>query len=81
MKAIVRNHLLTSATNTLIGLGGITEQNISLDVLESVAQIRYALTVVAELFQLRANEKGQVSANHTRILHGRIASILINEAR
>ena len=80
MEAVVRRHMLTSATDILSRSARET-RNISLIVLESVAQMRYALTLVAELLHLRVSEQRQDSASHSQTLHGCIASSLIDEAR
>ena len=81
MEAIVRKKMLASATDILIQSAGFTEQTVSLDILESVARMRYALHVVSELLQLQVNEQDEGFASQDRILYGRTASILIEGAR
>jgi hypothetical protein len=71
--------LLKSSADTLTCLPGFA--TISLDSLESVARMRYALQVVAELLLLQVNEQGGSLESHTQNLHGRIASVLLEEAR
>ena len=77
----MKKKMLTSATDILIQSTGFTEQTVSLDILESVARMRYALHVVSELLQLQVNEQDEGFASQDRILYGRTASILIEEAK
>ena len=81
MEAIVKKKMLTSATDILIQSAGFTERTVSLDILESVARMRYALHVVSELLQLQVNEEDEGFPSQDRILYGRTASILIEGAR
>ena len=57
VEAIVNGKLLTSSTNTLIQSHGYSEPTVVLDVLESVAMIRYCLRVVANLLQLHSKHQ------------------------
>lgn len=76
MEIILHKDILNSATCTLTDADGLTLKYISLEVLESVAKMRYALFVVAELLLCRVN--GQAGAIN---LHGRAASGLTEQAR
>ena len=60
---------------------GFTQRDISLDMLEGVARLRYALQVAAELLQMQVKEMGGASASHTHVLHGRVASRLVDATR
>ena len=61
---------------------GFTQRDITLDLLEGVAKIRYALLVVADLLQQQVNEMGGASpASYAHIIHGAMANRLIEEAR
>ena len=75
--------LLTSGLDTLARFSGFTEQDISLELLEGVAKMRYALLVVAQLLQLQVNEAGRAPSlpSRTHNLYGSVASILLDEAR
>ena len=81
MKSIVKKKMLTSATDILIKSAGFTERTVSLDILESVARLRYALSVVSELFQLQVNVQDEGFSSQDPKLYGHTASILIEEAR
>ena len=83
MEAVLRRQLLSSATETLTHFAGSTQQrSVSLEALDAVAKMRYALLVVAELLQLQVNQQGgALVGGHTHYLYGRTASILIEEAR
>ena len=76
METILKNNLLKSATHTLGHSAEATQHTISIDMLESVARMRYALQVVAELLQLRVSEQGQ-----SQPLYGIAAHRLLDEAR
>ena len=76
MEAILKRNLLSSATDNLVRSAGIREHTISLDMLESVAKMRYSLLVVAELLQHRVNEQG-----HNQSLYGVAGNRLLEEAR
>ena len=76
MEAILKRNLLSSATDTLVHSAGVREHTISLDVLESVAKMRYSLLVVAQLLQHRVNEQG-----HNQSLYGLACHRLLEEAR
>ena len=80
MENIWRKQLLSSATTTLTYFSGSSRGIISLEVLEAVAKMRYALLVVAELLRLQVNEQGAAFKGHTHNLYGRAASALL-EAR
>lgn len=76
------SELLTSAMDTLTRSTGFSHRAISLDVLEGVAKMRYALFVVAKLLQLQINEMGGALASHTqKLLYGSVASNLLEEAK
>ena len=81
MENIWRKQLLSSATDTLTHYSGSSQGIISLEVLEAVAKMRYALLVVAELLQLQVNEQGAAFKGHTQNLYGLAASALLEEAR
>ena len=76
MEAILKRNLLSSATDTLVRSTGVRVHAISLDMLESVAKMRYSLLVVAELLQHRLNEQG-----HSQSLYGVVVHRLLEEAR
>ena len=76
MGVIIRNKFLATATDTLINSVGFTEHTVSLDMLESVARMRYCLQVVSELLQLRVNQQGG-----PQFLYGHVAHQLLNETR
>ena len=76
MEFILKRGLLRTAADTLVRSAGVREHTISLDMLESVAKMRYSLLVVAELLQHRVNEQG-----HSQSLHGVVAHRLSKEAR
>ena len=76
MDTILKINLLKFATHTLVHSAGATQHTISIDMLESVARMRYALQVVAELLQLRVSEQGQ-----SQSLYGAVAHRLLDEAR
>ena len=76
VETILKNNLFKSAMHTLVHSTGATEHTISIDMLESVARMRYALQVVAELLQLRVSEQGQ-----SQSLYGIAAHRLLDEAR
>ena len=81
MDNIWRKQLLSSATVTLTCFAGSSQGTISVEVLEAVAKMCYALLVVAELLQFQVNEQGGDFKGHTHNLYGRTASALIDEAR
>ena len=61
---------------------GCIQENMSLELLEGVAKIRYALFVVADLLQQQVNDVGERSQTSNRhILHGVSASGLLDVAR
>ena len=61
---------------------GYSQRDITLDLLEGVAKVRYALLVVAGLFQQQVSEVGGASpASHAHIVHGAMANPLLEEAR
>ena len=76
MEAILKRNLLSSATDPLVRSAGVRMHTISLDMLESVAKMRYSLLVVAQLLQHRLNEQG-----HSQSLYGVVAHRLLEEAR
>ena len=76
MEAILKRNLLSSATDTLVRSAGVRVHTISLDMLESVAKVRYSLLVVAQLLQHRVNEQG-----HNQSLYGVAGHRLLEEAR
>ena len=76
MKAIINRNLLTSATETLVNSAGFTEHNISLEMLEGVARMRYCLCVAAELLLLLGSEQA-----HTQYLCGRDSHQLLKKTR
>jgi hypothetical protein len=51
---ILKEKLLMSGTDILVHSASSTEHTISLDLLESVAKIRYCLRVVADVLQLHS---------------------------
>ena len=75
--------LLSSGMETLTQFAGFTLQDISLELLEGVAKVRYALLIVAQLIQLQVNEVGGAPSfsSHTHNLYRSIASRLLDEAR
>ena len=79
MKAAIQ--LISSAMDVLTKLGGFTQRNLSLDILEGVAKMRYGLSVVAELLQMQVNEVEGTSTRHSQKLYGSVSSRLIAEAR
>ena len=79
MEAVLKRKMLSSATDILTHSAGFTERTISLEILESIAKMRYALLVVSELLHLQVNEREREEDDHS--LYGRIASILIDEAK
>lgn len=81
MENVWRKHLLSSATDTLTHFAMSPQRSISLEVLEAVAKMRYALLVVAEVLQLQVNQQGGAFISHTHSLFGLVASKLIAEAR
>ena len=61
---------------------GFSQRDITLDLLEGVAKVRYALLVVAGLLQQQVNEVGGAfPASHTHIIHGATADRLLQKAR
>jgi hypothetical protein len=73
---IVRDRMLTTATDGLVHSAGFSEHTVSLDLLESVARMRYCLQVVTELLQLHANRQGG-----TQFLYGHVVHQLLEETR
>ena len=76
MESILRKQLLSSAAATLSHFAVSSQRSITVEVLEAVAKMRYALMVVAELLQLQVNVQGEA---HN--LYGRAASAVVEEAR
>ena len=76
IEAILKRNLLSSATDILVRSAGVREHTISLDMLESVAKMRYSLLVVAQLLKHRVNEQG-----HNQSLYGVACHRLLEEAR
>ena len=79
MEAAIK--LFAAAMELLSQCTGFSQRDVSLDMLEGVAKLRYALLVAAELLQLQVKEMGGDSASHTQILYGRVASRLVESAR
>jgi hypothetical protein len=73
---IVRDKMLTTAADGLVHSAGFSEHTVSLDLLESVARMRYCLQVVTELLQLHANRQGG-----TQFLYGHVVHQLLEETR
>ena len=71
MEAIVEKNFLTAATATLPA-----SIKMSIEVLESVARVRYSLRVVAELLVRRVHDQG-----HTQFLYGEMAHKLLEATR
>ena len=74
--AILKRNLLTSATDTLVLSAGFTDHTITLEVLESVATMRYCLRVVAELLLLRVSDQG-----HSLNVYGHLTHQLLEGTR
>ena len=75
-EVIVRDKMLTTATDGLVHSAGFSEHTVSLDLLESVARMRYCLQVVTELLQLHANRQ-----DGTHFLYGHLVHRLLEETR
>lgn len=74
--------LVTCAIDTLTQFAGFTQSNVSVEVLEAVAKMRYALLVITELLQLRVDEMREASlTSHSHNLYGTVASTLLDKAR
>ena len=73
--------LITSAVDVLTTFGVFTQTNVSLNILEGVAKMRYGLFVVAELLQMQVNEVEGTSASHSQKLYGSVSLGLIDKAR
>ena len=71
MEAIVEKNFLTTATATVPA-----SIKMPIEVLESVARVRYSLCVVAELLEQRVYDRG-----HTQFLYGEIAHKLLEATR
>ncbi|CAI8034865.1 E3 ubiquitin-protein ligase RNF213 [Geodia barretti] len=67
--AILKRNLLTSATDTLVQSAGFTDHTITLEVLESVATMRYCLRVVAEVLLLRVSDQGHSLNVYGHLIH------------
>ena len=80
-KMEVATRLFASALQPMSQCAGFTSRDISLDVLEGVAKLRYALLVAAELLQFQVKEMERALASNTHIFHGRVASSLVEAAR
>lgn len=79
-KMDVAIRLMASSVNTLTQCTSFTLHNISMEVLEGVAKMRYGLQVVAELLQLQANTTKDIFSSNLKI-HGHLASTLLEKAR
>ena len=74
--------LLQEGMESLMRAAGFSQRDITLDLLEGVAKVRYALQVAAGLLQQQINEVGGASpASHAHIVHGAMANRLLEEAR
>ena len=70
------------AVQSLEGASGLMQRDVSLDLLEGVAKLRYGLLVVANLLQQRVNSLGGASStSHAQVIFGSAANQLLEEAR
>ena len=74
--------LLQEGMQSLLGNVNFTQRDITLDLLEGVAKVRYTLLVVADLLHEQVNEVGGASSvSHSQSMHGATANRLLEEAR
>lgn len=76
MDTILERKLLTSAKDTLVCFARFSEHTVSLEMLESVARIRYSLRVFAELLQEHMYRQGPI-----RFMHSHMAQRFMEETR
>ena len=76
MDIILKKKWLKSSTETLAHSASYTEHTISLEMLESVARMRYCLRVAAELLKQYVNEYGA-----TQSFYGPVAQKYLEETR
>lgn len=74
--------LIYSAVPTLAAFADSARSNISIDVLESIARMRYGLQVAAELLQMQTNmtRRSSLSSDNPN-LYGAAADSLLNKCR